>query len=122
MELRKLARYRLDLPAIFRWTDHCGNQQIGGGFTRDISPMSTFIFSNDFPPCSATIHCEVLLPKLRKRGCAIETAGHVFRVEHGFDWREEGFVIVGDMLLISKGLPQTAEVSELLARPKKPLN
>ena len=90
--------------------------------------MSTFIFSNDFPPCSATVLCEVLLPELRKKGYAIKTAGRVFRVEHGFDWREQGFVIVGDMLLISKELPQTTEghltegVSELLTGPKKPLN
>lgn len=103
LDFRKSARYRLHLPAIFRWGGARGEPHVGSGFVRDISVATIFIFTNSCPPVDEIIHCDVMLPRLRNEGCTqIQASGRVSRVEFGSDPKQNGFVLVGDMLVICK--------------------
>jgi hypothetical protein len=99
LELRSMMRYRLDLPMTFRWRDAQGREQIGAGFTHDVSAVSIFVFSSDLPPLNGLLHCEVKLPRLRETGCVpVIVSGRVIRVAGGSNWRQHGFVVRGEML------------------------
>lgn len=94
-----MTRYRLDLPVTFRWKDRQGREQVGAGFTHDVSATAIFVFSNDHPPSDQVLYCEVKLPRLRDLGCVpVTVSGRVVRVEQGSDWRRRGFVVMGEML------------------------
>jgi len=103
VELRKLTRYRLGVPAFFSWLDQRGLSQQGEGTTRDISAGGVFLFANTLPPVGSAIRFEISLPPLpgAVRSLRIEAEGRVLRIEpaaggkgrSGFAAVSEGFVL-----------------------------
>jgi len=103
VELRKLTRYRLGVPAFFSWLDQRGLSQQGEGTTRDISAGGVFLFANTLPPVGSAIRFEISLPPLpgAVRSLRIEAEGRVLRIEpaaggkgrSGFAAVNEGFVL-----------------------------
>ncbi len=103
VELRKLTRYRLGVPAFFSWLDQQGLSQQGEGTTRDISAGGVFLFANTLPPVGSAIRFEISLPPLpgAVRSLRIEAEGRVLRIEpaaggkgrSGFAAVSEGFVL-----------------------------
>jgi hypothetical protein len=96
--LRSHFRVQLDLPVVFRWRDRSGRHQ-AEGVTRDISAAGVFVLSEVFPPVSAIIRCEVLIPSLdvQAQGSLLEViaVGHVVRAgeSNGFAVRSKKFVL-----------------------------
>jgi hypothetical protein len=83
----------------FRWKDLHGRERVGAGFTRDVSAVSIFVFSNDLPPLNGLLHCEVKLPRLRDEGFVpVTVSGRVVRVVTANNWRQHGFAVLGEML------------------------
>ena len=102
MELRKRARYPLDLGVTFQWTND-GQDNFGAGSTRDISAEGMFVFSENCPPCNAQLICEVKAPRSRSAGSLqIKTSGRVVRVEDSQSSKRSGFAVFGDMQLFSE--------------------
>jgi hypothetical protein len=83
VERRKHIRYQLDLPAIFSWESSQRSRLQGDGITRDIGPLSAFVFTPTCPPVETPIQLEVLLPPLPGAKAAIRIKGEarVLRVE-----------------------------------------
>ena len=109
-----MTRYRLDLPMTFRWKDPQGREQVGSGFTHNVSAVAIFVFSSDLPPLNEVLHCELKLPRLRDTGCVpLTVSGRVVRVDQGADWRQNGFVVLGEMLrLCNQAWPDKMEEME----------
>ena len=98
MELRKTARYPLNLGVTFQWTNE-GQDYFGTGSTRDISAAGMFVFSENCPPYNARLTCEVTAPRSRSVGSLqIKASGWVVRVESATG----GFAVFGDMQLFSE--------------------
>lgn len=103
VELRKLTRYPLGVPAFFSWIDQRGISQQGEGVTRDISAEGVFLFASTLPPVGSVIRFEISLPPLpgAVRRLRIEAEGRVLRLEpaagekewSGFAAVTEGFVL-----------------------------
>ena len=96
MERRNFVRYSLRLPTVFKWVDLLGEQQLGAGFTRDISPEGAFIFSSDAPAEGAEFSMEILLPSLDELsvpGLRLQAKGRVIRVE--LENQDPGFAVSG---------------------------
>lgn len=123
-----MMRYRLDLPVTFRWRDQQGHDQVGAGFTHDVSAVGMFVFTDHIPPQCEFLRCEVKLPRLRDSGCVPFTvSGRVVRVCLGTDRRQRGFAVVGEMLqLCSELSADEGEESEMkpsaVPAPSKLLN
>jgi hypothetical protein len=101
MELRKTARYPLDLGVTFEWTND-DPDSFGTGSTRDISAEGMFVFSENCPPCNAQLTCEVTAPRSRSAGSLqIKASGRVVRVEDS-QGKRRGFAVFGDMQLFSE--------------------
>jgi hypothetical protein len=123
VELRKTIRYQLDLPVTFRWKDRHGRMQVGAGFTHDVSAVGMFLFSHDTPAENQLLHCEVKLPRLRDVGCVpVIVSGRVVRIEHGTDWRQQGFAVVGEMIQLCNELSPNEFEDEGFAPHATPLN
>jgi|SRR5690242_15162101 len=114
-----MMRYRLDLPVTFRWQDQQGRQRVGAGFTRDVSAVGMFVFSDVVPQPDEVLHCEVKLPRLRDSGCVpVTVTARVVRVNSGTDWRQQGFAVVGRMLQLCNELsPDEVMDAEAPAAP-----
>lgn len=123
VELRKTIRYQLDLPVTFRWRDRHGRMQVGAGFTHDVSAVSMFLFSHEKPAENQMLHCEVKLPRLRDVGCVpVIVSGRVVRIEHGTDWRQQGFAVVGEMIQLCNELSPNEFEDDTLAPHATSLN
>jgi hypothetical protein len=77
-EKRTVCRYRLSLPAIFRWVD--GEKYTCGGFTRDVSTKGAFVLCSEPVPANAVVEIEILLPTSGEvPGIAVRAKAHVVR-------------------------------------------
>ena len=102
-----MMRYRLDLPMTFRWKDAQGRERTGAGFTHDVSAVSMFVFSSDVPPLNGLLHCELKLPRLREAGCVpLIVSGRVLRISGAANWRQHGFVVLGEMVRLCSEVSQ----------------
>ncbi len=69
MERRHAVRYRLEVPAVFRWEDPPGVRHKRQGVTRDISVSSAFLRSSTLPPLESKVEVEIAIsafPEARK--------------------------------------------------------
>jgi hypothetical protein len=66
---RAAVRYKLRLPAIFRWID--GDEQTEGGFTTIVSLDGVIVVSSRRPPVGAEVRIELLLPSPDEMGCEL---------------------------------------------------
>jgi hypothetical protein len=57
---RAAVRYKLYLPAIFRWNN--GTEHTEGGFTSDVALDGAQILSTKCPPVGVDIRVEVVIP------------------------------------------------------------
>jgi hypothetical protein len=102
VELRKTKRYPLELGVTFQWTNEAQNY-FGTGSTRDIGVAGMFVFSEDCPPHSARLTCEVTALRSRSAGSLqIKASGRVVRVEGGQSGTRRGFAVCGDLHLFSE--------------------
>lgn len=105
VELRKVVRYRLDLPVTFRWAAPSGASRLGMGFTRDISSSAIFVFCEHCPPENARVSCEVMVSRPEGQGyCQIIASGRVLRTEQNPQRRVFGFALLGDIVLLNSEL------------------
>jgi hypothetical protein len=92
-------RYRLEVPAVFRWQDGSGVRFEGAGVTRDLSEVGAYVFAARCPPLQAEIEIVVSplpgTPKVWLKGMM-----RVVRVEAGASGGC-GFSLAGDALAIS---------------------
>jgi len=94
-------RYRLEVPAVFRWQDGSGVRFEGAGVTRDLSEVGAYVFAARCPPLQAEIEIEIVVsplpgtPKVWLKGMM-----RVVRVEAGASGGC-GFSLAGDALAIS---------------------
>jgi hypothetical protein len=77
---RSAVRYKLHLPAIFRWND--GIEHTAGGFTSNVALEGALILSRNCPPVGSDVRIEVLIPSPDGSGeeIQIECVGKVTRV------------------------------------------
>ena len=90
MERRNAVRYRLRVPAVFRWENE-GVSSHNEALTRDISVKGAYLLSNECPPLRSNVKVDIIVsasagnPKAWLRG-----AMQVSRIEeqsgcgHGF--------------------------------------
>lgn len=105
VELRKVVRYRLDLPVTFRWAAPGGESHLGMGFTRDISSSAIFVFCEHCPHENAQVSCEVMVSRPGGQGyCQIIASGRVLRTEQNIQRRVFGFALLGDIVLLNSEL------------------
>jgi hypothetical protein len=103
---RKHNRYRLDAPVSFIWRDERGDQREGTGRTRDIGLEGVFVLTEACPPLMASVHIELLLPKLHSeaRTLVAQGDGQVIRVEPGgLSGMRSGFAARVERLLVRGG-------------------
>jgi len=83
VERRRSSRFRVQLPVLTQWTDHEGQVQFGGGFTRDVCLRGVFVISSKLPPQAAAITVTVVLPNARagSQELHLHSLGSVVRVE-----------------------------------------
>ena len=83
VERRRSSRFRVQLPVLTQWTDHEGQVQFGGGFTRDVCLRGVFVISSKLPPQAAVITVTVVLPNARagSQELHLHSLGSVVRVE-----------------------------------------
>ena len=83
VERRRSSRFRVQLPVLTQWTDHKGQVQYGGGFTRDVGLRGVFVISSKLPPQAAVISVTVVLPNARSgsQELHLHSLGSVVRVE-----------------------------------------
>ena len=100
MERRKVVRFRLNAPAIFRWKDQSGTKQEEMGRTLDISTSGIFVTCQTAPPVSAAVSLEIRVPPLERntlQQLRLEAMGRVVRlVEAG---PNSGFAAKGQFSL-----------------------
>ncbi|MBV9074095.1 MAG: hypothetical protein JOZ10_10715 [Acidobacteria bacterium] len=104
----------------FRWKDAQGREQVGAGFTHDVSAVSIFVFSRDLPPLNGLLHCEVKLPRLRDAGCVpVTVSGRVVRAVTNGNWRQHGFAVLGEMLRLCTEVSgeQSDELEDFASAP-----
>lgn len=113
VELRKVVRYRLDLPVTFRWATPFGESRLGMGFTRDISSSSIFVFCEHCPHENAHVSCEVMVSRPESQGyCQIIASGRVLRTEQNIQRRVFGFALLGDIVLLNSELLEALNQEE----------
>jgi hypothetical protein len=83
VERRRSSRFRVQLPVLTQWTDHEGQVQFGGGFTRDVCLRGVLVISSKLPPQGAVITVTVVLPNARagSQELHLHSPGSVVRVE-----------------------------------------
>jgi hypothetical protein len=59
MERRNAVRYRLQIPAVFRWSDEDGLSHEGKGITRDLSDFGAYIHTATPPPPLVEVTLEI---------------------------------------------------------------
>ena len=64
MERRNAVRYRLEVPAVFRWEDPLGVGYEHEGLTQDISVIGAFVLSGTCPPVECRVEVEIVVSKL----------------------------------------------------------
>jgi PilZ domain-containing protein len=98
LERRKIARYKLCLPLVFKWTDESGKFMQEAAFTRDISTGGLFVSCVNCPPIGATLSLEIMLPpnsEIRSHGLRLDATVHVVRIASAVE--EKGFAGMGDL-------------------------
>jgi type II secretory pathway component PulK len=110
VERRKLHRFLLRVPVIFRWNDEQAQRREGSGIARDISAAGVFVLTKVYPPPGATIELEVLLPPLRgaAQGLRLNAPGTVLRVIEAGE--QQGFASTSDFA----GIAAQAETGPLI--------
>jgi hypothetical protein len=100
LERRKIARYKLCLPLVFKWTDESGTHMQEAGFTRDISTRGLYVSCVKCPPINATLLLQIVLPskaEARSRGLRLDATVQVVRVATEIE--EKGFAAVGELVM-----------------------
>jgi PilZ domain-containing protein len=95
VERRKAVRYRLQLPAIFRWQERSGKSFQADGVTRDVSDVGAYIFGDKCPALETVVEVQIVVPPVGGSARAwLRGVMQVIRVEDdprgGF-----GFSLVG---------------------------
>ena len=62
VERRKGIRYRLNAPAVFRWSGPESGHHQAEGVTRDMSVAGAFVITSTCPPPNSMIQMEVVFP------------------------------------------------------------
>lgn len=62
MERRQAVRYRLQLPAVFRWQERSGRSFQGDGITRDVSDVGAYIFGDKCPTVETVVEIQIVVP------------------------------------------------------------
>jgi len=57
-------RYRLQLPAVFRWEEPSGTRFQGDGVTRDVSGVGAYIFGAKCPTIQTEVEIHIVVPPL----------------------------------------------------------
>ena len=96
MERRRAARYRLEMPAVFRWEDPPGVTHEGRGVTRDVSVESAFVVTATCPPLACRVDVEIIVSSSQSAPRAwLEGIMKVLRLEHAPEG-ECGFSMAGE--------------------------
>jgi hypothetical protein len=99
---RKVIRFPLEAPIVFRWADS-GIEKRGEGRTHDISEVGAFVLSSICPPVGTELSFKIFLPVLPgfEPKTRVEAVGRVLRVEQarGLEGRE-GFAILSRHTLL----------------------
>jgi hypothetical protein len=92
---RSAVRYGLRAEVVFSWTADDGTTQVGRGWTRDISPGGSYVFSDLFPALDSSVHLNIELPMLpgEVRVPSVEVQGRVLRLDKVGPEVERGFAV-----------------------------
>lgn len=93
--LRSAVRYALRAEVVFSWTAPDGTALGGSGWTRDISPGGSYIFSELLPPRGSTVQLSFELPMLpgEAKVPSVEVRGRVLRLDKASARTERGFAV-----------------------------
>ena len=94
-ERRSVVRYRTEIPVTFHWGFYGGDLSHGQGFTRDISVLGAYVFSEVCPPINAFVNVDILLPRSLKTGARMSARMRVVRVDDGSGEHQAGFSVAG---------------------------
>ena len=102
MERRNAVRYRLRVPAVFRWENEGVSSQ-NEGLTRDISVKGAYLLSNGCPPLRCDVKVEIIVSALAGNPTAwLRGAMQVLRIEdqsgggHGFSLAGTPFALCSE--------------------------
>ena len=83
VERRRVVRFRLNAPAIFRWKDQSGTKQEEMGRTLDISTSGIFVTCQTALPVGAAVSLEIHVPPLERntlQQLRLEATGRIVRL------------------------------------------
>jgi hypothetical protein len=100
LEKRKIVRYKLCLPVVFKWTDDNGLERQEAGFTRDISTGGLYVSCPKCPPINTTLLLEIVLPSKGEAlsgGLRLGATATIVRLATKIE--EKGFAAVGELVM-----------------------
>jgi hypothetical protein len=105
LERRKLSRYRVGLPLVFRWVNSGRRQMQVSGVTYDISTAGAYVLASTLPPANAVVEVEIDLLGFREPNSRMKSRMKVQRVDRssGNEGRS-GFSVVGDEFTLLRGI------------------
>lgn len=106
VDARATMRHLLIARVVFQWSDDCGSQKVGRGYTRDISQKGAYVFSPERPPKGAQMTIHIYLPALAgdSKLLSLQAECLVLRVEpdanakNGIAW---GFAVSNQHVTLS---------------------
>ena len=105
VERRKLSRYRVGLPVIFRWVSSGRRQMLANGVTYDISTAGAYVLASTLPPANAVVDVEMDLLGFQEPNSRMKSRMKVQRVDrYSGDERRTGFSAVGDEFTLLRGI------------------
>jgi hypothetical protein len=106
-EMRKFARYRVTVVAIFSSREEHGMTREMHGHTRDISVGGVFVATNFSVMSGARVLLEMTLPSLgaETTGSRLEVQGRVVRVERTENGSVTGFAVAGESMVLRNASP-----------------
>jgi hypothetical protein len=109
MERRKLSRYRVALPLVFRWVNSGRRQMQSSGVTYDISTAGAYVLASTLPPANAVLDVEIDLLGFREPHSRMKSRMKVLRVDRSTgnergDSGRVGFSMVGDEFTLLRGI------------------
>src|SRR5947209_19840215 len=96
---RRVVRYRIRVPAVFRWVNSDGISHKFEGLTHDISTQGVFVNCSDLPPVGTTGVVEVSFPPFDpavQSGLRLKAEIRVTRIQSGAGESGRGFGAFAD--------------------------
>lgn len=105
VERRRLSRYRVGLPLVFRWVSSGRRPMQARGVTYDVSTAGAYVLASTLPPANAVVDVEIDLLGFREPNSRMKSRMKVQRVDRGSgDEGRMGFSVVGDEFTLLRGI------------------